>query len=281
MSQADESGALLMLVDEQRVFIDQNNHTYGGKLKQPTAFGPFVGKLIPFTDIASAAYNHNIPRIIRASFAGDRNNMVGFILIIQVALAVVTFALLSLILRLQILEGIFTPYLSLAGFSLALVYGRLLSMLPFIDTGVFSGFFEMRLIVIPPPLRNQIRVSKRVLFGALFFSVYLVEVVFMPIDRVLFEIPFVIGELALLALFVQNTLSLISIEEKFRGSRIAVGAFGALHHRGVWGYSVHAVRPQFLSSRLWGVSALAEANIITPALYHISSFKNSKGGFYA
>lgn len=104
----------------------------------------------------------------------------------------------------------------------------------------------------------------------------------------LFEITPLLA-LGRLTQFAQRTppiaFALVFKEELFGGIFVLAASMAEFLSRGLFrcnilGYSIHAVRPQFLSSRPGSVDALAGANIITPALYHTSAFKAIKGGFH-
>lgn len=67
-----------------------------------------MGKFVPFAPIARWAGNHEIIGVIRASFTSNRNDMINIVAPVKFLVAIITFALLSLELLLDVLWRVST-----------------------------------------------------------------------------------------------------------------------------------------------------------------------------
>ena len=89
------------------------------ELQQPAPSGPFVRKSIALAGIAMRACNDDVPFVVCAPFASNRDDMVYFIITLCIFAAIVTFALLPPVLVLNILDREFAWKRSLARFVVA------------------------------------------------------------------------------------------------------------------------------------------------------------------
>jgi len=126
-------------------------------LQQSTAFRPFMQQFIMFAAITGRASYHEVFRAIRAA-STERYHVVNMVRC-QLPFAVVTLALLSLVLLLNILSGMTALCLSLAGIIIALTNIGAIAMIYSPSPGNYSSPSGMSFAVITAPLSIPFRMS--------------------------------------------------------------------------------------------------------------------------
>jgi len=271
------------------------------ELQQPTALRPFMREFVAFAIIAFRAGGNNV-RYVVGSPSGKRNHVVSMpyeVFVMMVLMAIVA----TIVLPLQLLKELLgskrvasimrsNPTLMVRSLSCHFSFftslirlGNLFAMIRLSILNIICfGFFRM---VVIPTFRGSIAFLSMalIIFSPILQPFFLVNL--FPL-RIILAFLFPVGLIPGFILFAgtcfaytPKLLSLLAKELRCIREKTLARA-SALLLRDILGYSVHAVRVPFLSSRPWDgdTSARAQTSVLYLQLYHKTAPQASSHAFY-